>query len=158
MDGFLFDQVFGDADLPEPDSEYVGAEAGIDLSAGAAGDQGAEEAGGEADLQAAVGGRHFTAGDREGETELYYRIEGSASAELKSAVLGEANAGASGELVATLVLDENGRPTTLRLSGVGTVTALNDLGETDLGLTEDDLRELATRPAAGPWSSPASWI
>jgi hypothetical protein len=148
VDGFLFDQAFGDADLPEPDSEYVGAEGGLDLSAGASGDQGPEEAGAEADLQAAVGGRHFTSGDRAGQTELYYRIEGQAGAELKSSILGESNVGASGELVATLVLDENGRPIILRVNGVGTVTGRNELGQTDLaqtdlGLTEDDLRELA---------------
>ena len=142
VDGFLFDQVFGEADLPEPDSEYVGTEGGIDLSAGASNDQGSEEAGADANLQAALGGRHFTDGEREGETELYYSVEGSAGAELRTAILGEGNAGASGELIVTLVLDESGRPTTLRVNATGTATALNELGQSEVGLTNQDLGEL----------------
>jgi hypothetical protein len=81
-------------------------------------------------------------GEREGELELYYEIEGSAGAELKSAILGEANAGASGELIATLVLGPDGRPRALRLNGTGTISGRNTLTDLEIGLTEADLREL----------------
>jgi hypothetical protein len=143
VDGWLVDQVFGDLDLPDPDSTYFGGEGGIEVSAGAASDQGPDEAGAEADLRAALGGRRFTSGEREGEIELYYELEGEAGAELKRAILGEANVGASGELTATLVIGSDGLPKALRLNGTGTISGRNTLTDTEMGLTEDDLRELA---------------
>jgi hypothetical protein len=142
VDGFIVDQIFGDMDLPEPDAEYIGGDVGVDLSAGASADQGADEAGGDADLRAALGARRFMSGEREGEIELYYRIEGSAGVELKSAILGEANAGASGEVIATLVLGPDGRPKALRLNGTGTISGRNTLADSEIGLTSEDLREL----------------
>jgi hypothetical protein len=81
-------------------------------------------------------------GEREGEIELYYKIEGSAGAELKRAILGEANAGASGELIATLVIGPDGRPKALRLNGTGTINGRNTLTDTEMGLSGEDLREL----------------
>jgi hypothetical protein len=142
IDGWLVDQVFGDLDLPDPDSTYIGGEVGLDASAGLSGDQGADEAGGEAELRAAQGARRFMSGEREGEMEFYYEIEGSAGVELKRAILGEANAGASGELIATLVIGADGLPKALRLNGTGTISGRNTLTDTEMGLTDADLREL----------------
>jgi hypothetical protein len=142
VDGFLVDQVFGDMDLPEPDAEYIGAETGLEGSLGAGGDRGGDELGTEGELRVAQGGRRFMSGEREGEIELYYEIEGSAGAELKSAILGEANAGASGEVIATLVIGADGRPKALRLNGTGTISGRNTLTDSDIGLTDADLREL----------------
>jgi hypothetical protein len=142
VDGFLVDRVFGEMNLPDPDSEYIGGDVGIDASAGLGADQGPDEAGADVDLRVAEGARRFMSGEREGEIELYYKIEGSAGAELKRAILGEANAGASGELIATLVIGPDGRPKALRLNGTGTINGRNTLTDTEMGLTGEDLREL----------------
>lgn len=143
IDGFLFDQVFGDENLPEPNSEAIGGELAIKGNAGARDDRGPEEVEAGGELRAAAGGLQFTSGPREGEREFYYKISGKAGAELKSEVLGVGNAGASGELTVTLVLGADGLPKTLRVNGTGTATALNNLGDPSIGLSEADLREFA---------------
>lgn len=143
IDGFLFDQVFGDEDLPKPDSQAIGGEIGINAVTNGRSDSGPEEieAGGE--LRAAAGGLQFTDGPRKGEREFYYQVSGKAGAELKSELLGAGNAGASGELTLTLVLGADGRPKTLRINGAGTAAGLNDLGDPEVGISEADLREFA---------------
>jgi hypothetical protein len=142
IDGWLVDQVFGDMDLPEPNSTYIGGEFGADAMAEAGADQGGDEAGADVDLRVAQGARRFMSGEREGEIEFYYEIEGAAGVELKSAILGEANAGASGELIATLVIGPDGRPRALRLHGTGTISGRNTLTDSEIGLTDEDLREV----------------
>lgn len=142
IDGWLIDRVLGGVDLPEPDSVAIGGEIAAELTGSAEIDQGPSEVGAGAALRAARGGLHFTSGDRKGETEFYFQVSGSAGAELKSALLGEANAGAAGTLTLTLVVGANGLPKALRVNGLGTATALNEIGS-ELGLSAEDLRELA---------------
>lgn len=143
IDGFLFDQVFGDDDLPEPTTESIGGEVAISGKARGRDDRGPEEVEAGGELRAAAGGLQFTSGPREGEREFYYEVTGNAGAELKNELLGTGNAGATGKLTITLVLGTDGRPKTLRVNGTGTATGLNDLGNPDIGVSEADLREFA---------------
>ena len=141
VDEFLFNQVFGDDDLPPPNSQAIGGEVAITGSANARDDKGPEEVEAGGQFRAAAGGLQYTDGPRKGEREFYYKVSGSAGAELKTELLGAGNVGASGELTVTLVLDADGRPKTLRVNGVGTATGLNDLGDPSIGVSEADLRE-----------------
>lgn len=144
---FIADQVFGDQDLPEPDSEYVGGEFGAHGLAEFISDRGGlpnaelDELGAEVELIQAGGVRTFTDGDREGETELYYRIEGSVSGELEDAFLGTLGGSADGEITATVVMGADGVPATLRLNATGTLTGEEDLGADGTVLSGGDLSE-----------------
>jgi hypothetical protein len=134
------DVVFGDQNLPDPDSEYVGGEVGVSAFAEAISDNGGmpslpgrpDEIGAEAELRAAGGARVFTDGDREGETELYYTIEGSVSGELEDAFLGTLGGAAEGDVTATVVIGADGRPQTLRVNATGTLTGEENLGAGEL--------------------------
>lgn len=143
IDGFLFDRVFGDEDLPEPTTEAIGGDVAVKGKAGARDDRGPEEVEGGGQLRAAVGGLQYTSGPRDGEREFYYEVSGDAGAELKSELLGSGNAGATGKLTLTLVLGTDGLPKALRVNGTGTAAGLNDLGDPAIGLSEADLREFA---------------
>jgi hypothetical protein len=139
------DMVFGDQDLPDPSSEYVAGEVGVRALAEAIQDQaarpGVDESGASAELEAAGGARIFTRGERQGELEVYYRITGSLQAELEDSLLGTANAGATGEVTATVLIGADGRPRTLRLNATGTLTGDLDLGGSDL-ISGGDVGEL----------------
>lgn len=143
IDGFLFDQVFGDEDLPEPNSESIGGEIALVGTAGARDDRGPEEIEASGELRAAAGGLLFTSGPREGEREYYYKISGRAGVELKSEMLGAGNAAVNGSMTVTLVIGADGLPKALRVNGTGTAAGLNDLGDPSVGLSEADLREFA---------------
>jgi hypothetical protein len=149
----LADLVFGGQDLPEPTSEYVGGELGLQALANAISDRGGlpgspgsvDEVGLEGELKVAGGARVFTDGDREGETELYYLLEGSAQGELEDSFLGTLNGGARGQVTATVTIGADGRPKTLTLNATGTLTGEENLGGGELTSGGDISELLADR-------------
>ncbi|MBW3653521.1 MAG: hypothetical protein KY433_08005 [Actinobacteria bacterium] len=94
-------------ELPRPpDSRYIDVQSFLDGTIGF--DRGVGTTTADAELEAilkrAQGGRLHTSGAREGQLDLYYRLEGSASGELANVVFGGRLAG-DAEGVGTLTID-----------------------------------------------------
>jgi hypothetical protein len=123
LDNLALDVLGVDEDDPtvDPTEEYV------DISALIDGDAGAGLGGGEFDFdveaaaEAAAGAKIIHEGERSGEVELYFSFKEEAGASLTAGLLGP-NVDGDFEAVATLVLDENGEPKTLKLSSTASYT------------------------------------
>lgn len=138
IDGALLDRLVGELDLGEPVNEYVGGEGYLDGSAGFSADRGVDEADARVKLRGALGGLHYTSGERRGETELYFRLDGNAGAQLQARALGQVDGDARGKLVASLVLDDNRQPIRLRIDGYGQATGLAESADRGSGLSRGD--------------------
>lgn len=129
------DVLFGDQDLPEPDSEYVGGETGVSAFAEAIQDNGGlptgpgepEEASAEGEVRLAQGGRVFTDGEREGESEFYYSLDASVEGQFEDSFLGELEGAAEGNVTVTVVVGADGLPKTLRVNATGTLTGAENI-------------------------------
>ncbi len=92
--------------LANSDSEYFDAQVYLSGKPGVEGSGSGLDGELEAALRAARGGRLYTSGERAGQIELYYALEGEASGTLASQTLGGSLSG-DAEGVATLTLDTN---------------------------------------------------
>jgi hypothetical protein len=138
IDGALLDRLVGELDLGEPVNEYVGGEAFSEGTGSAIGDRGVDEVDARVKLRGALGGLRYTSGERQGETELYFSLEGNAGLQLQAAALGQVDGDARGKLVASLVLDDNGQPIELRIDGYGQATGLAESADRGSGLSRAD--------------------
>jgi hypothetical protein len=133
LDDLALDVLGVDEDDPtvDPTEEYVDVSAFIEGDAGAGAGVGILDAEVEASAQGAAGVKVIHEGERAGEVELYYSLEGEAGGSLTAGLLGP-NIDGEASVVATLVLDANGEPKTLKLSGTASYTgALGLDGEVD---------------------------
>ena len=118
LDDLALDVLGIDEDDPtvDPTEEYVDVSAFIEGEAGAGAGLGILDAEVAASAEGAAGAKLIHEGERAGEVELYYSLEGEAGGSLTAGLLGP-NVEGEASVVATLVLDEDGEPKTLKLSG-----------------------------------------
>jgi hypothetical protein len=130
VDDWVLDQVGvdDDRDLPEPDATYVSGEAFVQAN----GDAGAGLGGIDGELAAAIEGaggvRHYTSGDREGESEVFIELEAEATGTLISSLFGVGGGlGGDTEGVVTLTLNSDLEPTEFSIQTSAGYTGSLDL-------------------------------
>jgi hypothetical protein len=123
LDDLALDVLGVDEDDPtvDPTEEYVDVSAFLEGDANAGAGIGILDAEVEASAQGAAGAKYINEGERAGEVELYYSLEGEAGGSLTAGLLGP-NVEGEASVVATLVLDANLEPKTLKLSGTAGYT------------------------------------
>jgi hypothetical protein len=143
FDDWMLDRLGVDEDDPQvdPTEEYVNVSAIIGADAGAGAGIGILDADVEASVEGAAGAKIFHEGERSGEVELYYSLEGDVGGNLTAGLLGP-NVEGDASVVATLVLDANGEPKTLKLTGTAGFTGALGVDQEIEGLDAAQLHRL----------------
>jgi len=143
VDNWVLDRLGVDQDDPQvdPTEEYVDMSAIVEGDAGAGAGSGVFDAEVSAALEGAAGAKVIHAGERAGEVELYYSIEGEIGGTLTAGLLGP-NVEGDASVVATLVLDDNGQPKTLKLTGTAGYTGALGLDQEIEGKDAAQVHEL----------------
>lgn len=154
IDDGLLDLLGVDDDDPsvDPTEEYVDVSAFIEGDAGAGAGLGVLDAEVAASAQGAAGMKVIHEGERAGEFELYYSLEGEVGGSLTAGLLGP-NISGEASVVATLVVGADGEPKTLKLSTTAGYTGALGLDETiegaDAAAVHELLEEVSLSGTAG---------
>jgi hypothetical protein len=143
FDDWMLDRLGVDEDDPQidPTEEYIDASVLLegDANAGAGiGDLDGEVA---ASAMAAGGAKVFHEGERSGEIELYYSLEGEVGGNLTAGLLGP-NVEGEASVVATLVVGDDGQPKSLKLTGAAGYTGAFGVDQELEGLDASQIHKL----------------
>lgn len=143
VDDWMLDRLGVDEDDPQidPTEEYIDASVVLEGDANAAagiGDLDGEVA---ASAMAAGGAKVFHEGERSGEIELYYSLEGEVGGNLTAGLLGP-NVSGESSVVATLVVGDDGQPKSLKLTGAAGYTGALGVDQELEGLDASQIHEL----------------
>ncbi len=153
IDDFALDVLGVGEDDPEvdPTEEYVDVALIAKGEAKAGAGVGVVDAEVSATASEAAGAKVTHKGPNAGEVELYYQLEGELGGSLSAGLYG-ANLGGNTTFVATLVLDKDGRPKSLKLVGAAGYSGALDLGQNlegkDASQVHDALSKLSLSATA----------
>jgi hypothetical protein len=143
FDDWVLDRLGVDEDDPQvdPTEEYVNVSAIIGADAGAGAGIGILDAEVEASAEGAAGAKIIHEGERAGEVELYYSLEGEVGGNVTAALFGP-NVSGESSVVATLVIGDDGEPKSLKLTGAAGYTGALGVDQELEGLDASQIHKL----------------
>jgi hypothetical protein len=143
FDDWMLDRLGVDEDDPQvdPTEEYIDVSAIVTGNADAGAGIGIFDAEVAASAEGAAGAKVIHEGERAGEVELYFSLEGEVGGNLTAGLLGP-NVQGESSVVATLVVDANGEPKSLKLTGAAGYTGALGLDQEIDGKSATEIHEL----------------
>jgi hypothetical protein len=159
IDNWVLDQLGVDKDDPivDPTEEYIDVAAIADADAGAGAGIGVLDGEVAAAVNGAAGAKVIHEGERAGEVELYFQLEGEAGGTLTAGLLGP-NVEGEASVVATLVLGDDGEPKSLKVTGAAGYTGALGLDQEIEGLDATQIHELLEEASLSATSGDGSAV